>query len=128
MAPEAYMKNICEGQNKQTKITHTHQPTNCLQWFLNEACSADVIVQQHNRQHPLPATQERNTQVVSIIYLQSLFPSRHSSDTPEEGPRNKHTGRGGGSPGRGEAVEIGTALTKHQNYVVDNSNRTVFLC
>lgn len=37
-----------------------------------------------NCSRPLPATQERKTQVVSIIYLQSLFPSRHACSSPEK--------------------------------------------
>lgn len=126
--PEAYMRSIFKV-NKQKLHTDTHRNANSLQCFLNEPRSADVIIKQqiHTHTHPSLVRQERNTQVVSIIYLKSPFPCRHSSSSPEED--QKYTYRTGWRVS-GEQQGHGNRQTNDRTPELFSSHcyRAVFLC
>lgn len=125
--PEAYIWGVF-SKSTSRNYTQTHitmQTAYSVSW-MNHAQLTWSSNNKYTHTHPSLARQERNTQVVSIIYLKSLFPSRHSSSSLEED--QKYTYRTGWR-GSGEQRGRGNRQTTHNTPESFSRHfyRTVFL-
>lgn len=126
MAPVVYMKgNFCKRQNKQTKTTHRHTSAYSGSWM-----KPAQLTRSSNKRteiaHTLHRPLRKGTPRSSPLFIYSRCSPADIPPTLLRRPRNKHTGQGGGSLGRSEVVDRGSAIAKHQTYVPETETKQHF--
>lgn len=121
MAPRGI--HVRDKINKQKP--HARQTARSGSWM--EHAQLTWSSHQQNDPHPAPTGHSgKETPRSSPLFIYSRCSPADIPLTLPRRPRNKHTGQGGGSLGRGEVVEIDTALAKAPEVCFRNETELYF--